>query len=404
MKLNKLTICLICITLTISSAFVQIKLPQAQSMYLIPDENTRTILVENTKIKKAKVKKYSRSSGYYSYLSFQNKAATMFYKKGTLEYNLKTLYYLPVKRKSNYGLSLMQSIAIKGNYLFVLYREVLNPGWNQQKGFIAKYDINKLKKLGLNVGGKKPEDLRRAFVSKVYKTKKVSVKTKVWRKINGKWHLVTVKKTVKKEVRDKVREKKIKQAVTFSKSFVVGHGQTLNLSPDGNFLLLSAEGENPKPGEDVQIYKISMNSLKVTQVYETDLNEDVAFSKVWTIDDEGNVFTIQKKNEGYSIYQGILDDDMTLNEVMQIKYRNGDTLQGATYNRLDGKIYILCDGSIMSMPADKIGSLDMTDEDIDVTTFYTDREFEGIAFDKKGKMYLTVIRGPELLVADRTFK
>ncbi|TPR51629.1 hypothetical protein [Apilactobacillus micheneri] len=264
---------------------------------------------------------------------------------GNYRTKLKTLMFLTSARKdSKHRRWNPQSIAItpKGRYAFVMYPKE-----------VVRYNLIKLHKMGVNY---KHPNLTR---------------------------------------------KQIKAAVKYGPIINTGHGQSLSYNPKNHRLWFINMGIMNK---HAKLEELSIRTLKPIQIIKFHYSSVYSLSNELAFDKHGNLYTYTRtsgdgaiKNGTIRISQGYIHHHKVhFKMIMQgIRHAPGYRTQSLAYNPRNNRLYFVSDGGILSAPVNKLGHLKK--HDIRDTKFLTHREFEGLAFTKKGQGYLLLNRSPEIM-------
>ncbi|MCY9806264.1 hypothetical protein OXT66_01725 [Lentilactobacillus senioris] len=291
--------------------------------------------------------------GKYSYVTDYNsmtKPVTIRTKKGNKKSQMSTYLKLPGGQLGN-----TQSIAVTpdGHYAYVM--STVAPGSNT--GQITRFNMQALKKL-------KVKDLNTCLSG-------TSVLSKY------------------------------KNYVKVGPKFNTGHGQSLAYNPKNKQLWFVG-----KNSINANVQRVSTASLKPITKINFRLKSTVAMGENLTFDKKGNAYFwgystgswgSRSPKKSIKYYKGkIGSKSVKFNLVMQgIKNGPGAIPQAISYNPKSNRVYFISDGSIMSIPASKVGHL--KNSDVKVSVFNTKREFEGMSFTSNGEGYLLVHDVNELM-------
>lgn len=325
--------------------------------------------VSNTK------KYYSSSKNFSSNINL--KRMTYGFKAGTKKYSFKTKWFLPATDKSSGDVADVQCFSFDktNKYLFVVVS---------------------------GRGSKKDKQVR------IFKLKASKIRTSAPK---SNW-IATLKKCIVKR----------------GPYLTVGHGQGLALDHLNNKLYILSDYKKSK--QIAEICEINQTTLKIVNRYPfkikvrnyTISNAQAtrgqyvyrtssfrATGKNFDFDDEGNFYFNVSPTKNMYFFKGIITNNAIQLKMSRVMIKNtmGDDCQGLKV--YDGRIYCVYNGRFMSFPISKLGwewedwtkvnptSTLLKASDIKYTVVNTKREFENIEFDKNGKMYILLVRSPEII-------
>jgi len=320
---------------------------------------------------------YSISRNYGKTKGFETKKNVIKTKAGNKKYTFKTQYFLPMSWKSSNGLEYWyncQSMVIQGKYMYI----VSSSGYALNKGFIVRYDMNILKKYKLN-SGKGMVELRKLGAA-----------------LRDDKNLTS-------------RQKKILKGVKKGPVFNKGHGQTLAYNPKTkSFWMLQDDNHD---STKIKLMHINMKTLKPSSIIKFSLKyngKKITTPRVLTFDREGNFYFTKnrdmKSSKSILIFKNkIVNNKVQSKLVAKIVNRPGTFTQSLSINHVTKRLYIVSDGTFYTIPLKKLNAGTLTKHDLHYTVLATKREFEGIAFDRQGKIYLLLIRGTEVIKANSIY-
>ena len=289
-------------------------------------------------------------------------------------YTFETEYYLilgwknELKKWHN-----AQSMAMDGRYLYTM---VFSKNLKTSKGFVARYDLNVLKKYKNDLGL-----LRQTGQALAY-NKQLSGKQKI-----------------------------IANAIKRGPNLVVGHGQTLSYDPKTKHLWLSEYVDAKKSSTELQtLVKINPKTLKPVEKYQFKLRlqngQIIPPRSLLSFDKDGNFYYSLERSDyknGLRVLKGTFNNDYSKVEVTDMGTfthgKPGEHFQSISINNVKNRFYLVSDSTIYSFPLAKLKSQTLTKNDFEYTVLDTKREFEGMTFDSVGKEYLLLVSGPEVLKA-----
>ena len=339
-------------------------------------DNENSITVENNdapKFVKTPVH-YSISKRYAKTTGFEKKRNIVKTKAGNKKYSFKTEYFLPMSWKNSNGYEYWhncQSMVIHGKYMYI----VSSSGYDLNKGFIVRYNLNILKKYKIN-------------------SNKGLVKL---RKLGA---ALRDDKNLTKE------QKKIVKGVKKGPIFNIGHGQTLSYNAKTKSLWMLRD-DNPDSTK-IKLIHINMKKLKPASIIRFSLSSEgrkITTPRNLAFDRAGNFyFTKGTDKKSIIIFKNkIIDDKVYSTRLATITQRPGTYTQVIGINHVTQRLYIVTDGAFYTVPLVKLNAGTLEPNDLHYTVLATKREFEGIAFDSDGKTYLLFIRGTEVLKSNSIY-
>lgn len=270
------------------------------------------------------------------------------------KWTFRTKYLLPTTRtalgKTSYDMTNPQAAAYTGKYLFVLYAPHTTVG----KGFVVRYEIAELNKMSFNAA-------QGALMTKKFAGIKVGPQ------------------------------------------FTIGHGQSLAYDWKHHSLWMWRDRADMKPTASSTIQRISSSKLKPDKAMKFSMNNRGAMVPA------GHNLTFDRSSHAYwwgisgnkvKIYRGVFGNrsvKVALTKQLLAK-RTGTHEQAMGYNPQNGRLYLVSDDSIQTLPARKTyGRGSLRPSDIKYTRFRSGREFESLIFDTSGHGMLLTNRNPELM-------
>ncbi|MFC6182562.1 coiled-coil domain-containing protein [Lactiplantibacillus daowaiensis] len=183
---------------------------------------------------------------------------------------------------------------------------------------------------------------------------------------------------------------KIKAVAVAGPTISTGHGQALGYDSKHNRLFLySSNATNP------QLQLVDQADLTTSTTYSVDSSHHPG---VLTFDTSGHAYYGFFSGTSYRLYQGTYEKNvLTFKLKAIINNQTTDVNQNLAYDAYNGRLYLLGDDSLTSLPLAKLNDETLTDADLHNITFNTTKEFENISFDASGYGYITVLRSPEIL-------
>jgi hypothetical protein len=335
------------------------------------------------------------------------------------EWKIKTELFMAPMPKTLGTLENPQSLAIVGKYIYVVYADKKHAN----KGYIVRYDYDKIKKAGLNTS-KGIAALR--FMSADFAYHKA-------------WY---AKSAI---------EKKAKACFKIGPTIDIGHGQSLAYDKITKSFYMWYDAEKKGSGwvhktDGIAIIKkINPNTLKVTSTTEFKLKASngstVQMGHNLTFDNDGNAYFVavgsarvakdqsapSPKNytavsnieKIYRIANISKPASLKVDQLVNIKFApNKKNIQSIGFNPVLNQLLIVADDSIQTIPIAKINNIaprtivnqtdpakaeiqipatELTAADIGYVNYKSKREFEAMTFDAQGYGYVLLNRGPEIL-------
>ncbi len=277
-----------------------------------------------------------------------------------------TKYLLPIPGYHHQAWGDPQSMAVVGRYLYVVYCPTT---WHN-RGRLVRFNMAKLTNLKAT-----PQQIQG-----VYRTKTpVTTQTKA-----------------------------IRAAIKVGPAFTTGHGQSLAYNRKDHQLYMWQDRESapriPVSQAGV-IQQVNPNSLKPVRLIHFRLKSKslaVPGGHVLAFDRQGNAYFWTRPNAtDVYLYRGHIGRRHVhfhlTSQVLQ--HGPGTCVQSMAYNPNNNRLYLVADGSIASLPANKLaGNGSLTRGDVKWTHFASKREFEGLSFGDDGQAYLLSNHQPEVLV------
>ncbi|MEJ6400825.1 hypothetical protein [Nicoliella lavandulae] len=317
-----------------------------QKQYAITS-SPRVKLVYNRNITRGVPKEYS--TGNYP---GSGKLNHMRVNHGAKHVKFNTSIFLPHNGEARW--TAPQSSAIVGHYAYVMYN--YNGKLNDHRDFVVRYDLNKIHHHGLELG----------YTSN---------------------H---------------------KDGIKVGPVFNGGHGQSLAYNPKKKQLWFLNMGRGSYAKASAE--QLSLKTLR--PIYRINFRfsyNSSLMDNTLAFDNSGHAFTYVRSGGGnvrkgaYKIYRGSISRSGVHFNLMKtaIRHAAGPIPQGLGYNPKNDRLYFVSDGSIISAPAWKVNRLKKSD--IRYVRVKTNREFEGLTFNRKGHGYLLTLRPPELMRMSGSF-
>ncbi|MDH5106154.1 hypothetical protein OQI89_09855 [Lentilactobacillus diolivorans] len=270
------------------------------------------------------------------------------------KWTLKTKYLLPNNHealgKTDWDMTNPQAATFAGNYLFVLYA----PHQNHGRGFVVRFDMHKLNSSSLSA-------IQGALAPK---------------RMDG---------------------------IKVGPMFEVGHGQSLAYDRKHHSIWTWRDRPDMKPTAWSTIQRVSSTSLKPNKVIKFHMNNRGAMVPAGhnlTFDNSGHAYWWGISGGKVKIYRAVIGNrsvKVSLTKQL-LKKSTGTHEQSMGYNPHNGRLYLVSDDSIQTLPARKLaGRGSLKPRDIKYTRFHSGREFESVIFDRSGHGMLLTNRNPELL-------
>ncbi|MCF6515897.1 hypothetical protein GSH19_07035 [Lactobacillus sp. S2-2] len=276
--------------------------------------------------------------------------------------NFKTEYFLPVNysKKKNFGNP--QSIQIVGKYAYIMY--TLKGGSNY--GFVARYNLSKLKLLGVTNQGTMSIFRKATYNFKNNKTSDL--------------------------------DNEIMKCIKVGPTKRIGHGQSMAYNPKSKQMWFITKNKI-----NATIQRLDMKTLKPKNKINFRLNAFTPMGANLTFDKKGNAYYYSYSSGGpipkktVKLYKGkITNKSVKFKIIMQgIRRAPGATAQSISYNPKNNNLYLISDSGVSRIPIKRLGKL--RKKDIRTVITNQKREFEGLGFTKKGIGYLMPNKGPELM-------
>ncbi|MBZ2201005.1 MAG: hypothetical protein ABF723_00805 [Lentilactobacillus hilgardii] len=296
---------------------------------------------------------FVKANSNYAWSKNPSGADTIKSASGT-KWAFETKYLLPTTHaalgKSSHDMTNPQAATYAGKYLFVLYAPHNTVG----RGFVVRYDTNELNKMSFNA------------TQNALLTKRPS-------------------------------------GIKVGPQFTVGHGQSLAYDQKHHSLWMWRDRADMKPTATSTIQKISSSKLKPDKAIKFSMNNRGAMVPAGhnlTFDRSGHAYWWGISGGKVKIYRGVFGKrtvKVSLTKQLLAK-RTGTHEQAMGYNPHNGRLYLVSDDSIQTLPARKTyGRGSLKPGDIKYTRFHSGREFESMTFDKSGHAMLLTNRNPELM-------
>jgi hypothetical protein len=358
----------------------------------------------------ARYKSIEKTANQYAAKTSENLVAS--------EWKIKTELFMAPMPKTLGTLENPQSLAVVGKYIYVVYADKKHAN----KGYIVRYDYDKIKKAGLNTS-KGIAALR--FMSADFAYHKA-------------WY---AKSAI---------EKKAKACFKIGPTIDIGHGQSLAYDKITKSFYMWYDEEKGKKwvhNDDgiAIIKKINPSTLKVTSTTEFKLQasngDKVQMGHNLTFDNDGNAYfvavgkarvaksqtapypkdyTVESNIEKiYKIENISKPASLKVDQLVNIKFApNKKNIQSIGFNPVLNQLLIVADDSIQTIPIAKISNIaprtivnqtdpakaeiqipatELTAADIGYVNYTSKREFEAMTFDAQGYGYVLLNRGPEIL-------
>ena len=279
-------------------------------------------------------------------------------------YHFKTTWFLPEQYPGR-DLTDPQSAAFSADnhYLYVMYVDGREAGDNLQTGWVVRYDWRRLNQLGASTPGhmailrRATQDLIRHHPSKL--------------------------------------DKQVLAAIKVGPKFRSGHAQTMALNPKtGALWFIQSYGKYAKP--DV-MERLNPQTLTPDVAVNFTLGSTYLGS-VLTFDDAGNAYIWTHQHGRVTFYTGQVSPQRVQFKVVPqgLASDPGHWAQSLGYNDSNGRLYLVADESITSVPAAQLGHL--TTGMVGENDFNGRREFEGLIFmHHMNSGFLLTNRGVELM-------
>ncbi|MGA3270473.1 hypothetical protein [Lactiplantibacillus pentosus] len=323
---------------------------------------------------------YTYDSDYSTTNSFQTAVHTLPLTKSTNDayskYHFQTAVYLPIdypgfSRKSILGNPQSAAFSKDDHYLYVMYNDNQQASDENQTGWVIRYDWTKLNQL-LNASGSSLSMIRRA-TNRYYRGTTTAL------------------------------DRQVLACMKVGPQFKAGHVQSLALNPKTNQLWFIKAYKN---STTATVQRLSMSTLKPNAIVNFTLKSTVHMGSVLSFDNSGNAyFWTQTKSawptapvNSVKFYKGTLGVNRVHFSLVKqgLSQAPGQVLQSMSYNSNNGRLYLVSDESIFSVPANKLGKLSTAD--VSRSNFSGKREFEGLVWQHTSNTgYLLTNKGPELM-------
>lgn len=236
---------------------------------------------------------------------------------------------------------------------------------HNNRGFIVKYNVAGLKKLGVTSGAKDA-------LAQAGKDKEANQLT--------------------------AKDKAILKNVKVGPVFATGHGQSLARNPKtGQLWFVGARAIHSN------VQQVSTKTLKPIKRINFTLKSTVPMGENLTFDKKGNAYFYTYSSGGWApkgtvkIYKGkIKAKSVKFHLIMQgLRHNPGTKSQSLAYNAKRNRLYFMSDSSISSVPVNKLGHLKA--KDVEATNLSGKRELEGLQFTNKGVGYLLTNRPAQVM-------
>ncbi|MCW1909812.1 hypothetical protein N7X57_04970 [Lactiplantibacillus paraplantarum] len=283
-------------------------------------------------------------------------------------YHFKTALYLPQQLGSR-TLNDPQSAAFSADnrYLYVMYVNDQQVAGADQTGWVVRYDWQRLMALGAGQSGKMAM-LRVAAAHQFDGTMTAF-------------------------------DRRVLAAIQVGPEFTAGHVQSLALNPKTNELWFIASTASNQLASVARLNPQSLTpDLKIAFATGSGrLGDELTFDRAgrayyWT-------HASQLRNGKVNLYRGTISPSTGVHfeQVSQGLANNpGFFAQSMGYNEVTGRLYLVADESITSIPAAQLGHLAASQ--VGEANFAGDREFEGLVFmHRKDVGFLLTNRGIEMM-------
>ena len=306
--------------------------------------------VNNSKVK------FVKANSNYDWSKNPTGSETISSASGT-KWSLKTKYLLPTthaaRGNGKYDVTNPQSAATNGKYLFVAYA----PHQLNGMGFVVRYDRAKLASMGF-----------------VKAQAGLDTKTPA-------------------------------SGIKVGPMFKVGHGQSLAYDKKHHSLWMWKDSTSMKPTKWSTIQRISATSLKpnkAIKIHMSNHGANVPAGHNLTFDTTGHAYWWGISGGKVKIYKATISGNhisVTLTKQL-LAHQTGTHQQSMGYNPKNGRLYLVSDDSIASLPANRLnGRGSLTNGSFKYTRFKSGREFESFFYDASGHGMLLSNRNPEVLMS-----
>lgn len=275
-----------------------------------------------------------------------------------------------------------QGSIMHGRYLYVMYESEKRKGY----GRIVRYDVNRLKQLGVWQNGQ--DDLRQ-------------LETKV-----NQHNFATT------------TDEQLLQTIVVGPEFYMGHGQAVSFNEQYNQIWFVALAKKSRQQQLIQVDLATLYPKERHNFMFKDKKDKQSFhgEQNLSIDDQGNIAIVGMISDktkkqlaaknvrpgDLMLYHGYIHDghlQMLMSNTI-VRQKPGYFGQFLATKNQTKQLFYLTDGAYYSLPTDKWvdGTLSQTDISSGVyTEGYNTREFESLGWDNQGNSYLIVNRGAEVM-------
>ena len=291
------------------------------------------------------------TAAYLATQGLQNQPDTLRQSSGYRDhYHFKTALYLPQQLGSRL-LNDPQSATFSADnrYLYVMYVNDQQLGGADQTGWVVRYDWQRLMALGAGQSGKM-----------------AMVRVAAAHQFDGKMTAF---------------DRRVLAAIEVGPEFTAGHVQSLALNPKTNELWFISSTARDQLASVARLNPQSLTpDLKIAMTTGSGrLGDELTFDRAgqayyWT-------HASQLRNGNVTLYRGTISSTTGVHfeQLAQGLANNpGFFAQSIGYNEVTGRLYLVSDESITSLPAAKLGHL--TTSQVGEANFAGDREFEGLVF------------------------
>ncbi|SCB78557.1 hypothetical protein [Weissella bombi] len=293
-----------------------------------------------------------------------------------------TALLLPTRSTNLVNWQLPQGSVMHNQYLYVMYESQEHKSY----GRIVRYDIGKLKQLG------------------------------VWQ--NGQDNLRQLEQKVNQHNFATTTDEQLLQTIVIGPEFYMGHGQAVSFNKRYNQLWLVSL---TKKSRQQQLTQVDLNTLYPKERHnfifkDTKNKQSFHGEHNLSIDDQGNVAMVGMISDKTAkqlaaknvragdlmLYHGYMQNGrlrMAISNTV-VRQKPGYFGQFLAVKSQTKQLFYLSDGVYYALPADKWadGTLNQSDINSGVyTESYNTREFESQGWDSQGNAYLIVNRGAEVM-------
>lgn len=308
------------------------------------------------------------TAAYLATMGVQNKPDTLLQQAGYRDhYHFKTALYLPQQLGTrNLGDPQSAAFSLNNRYLYVMYVDDQQPGQASQAGWVVRYDWQRLMALGAGRPGKM-----------------AMLRVAAAHQFDGKLTAF---------------DRQVLAAIEVGPEFTAGHAQSLALNPRTNELWFIS---NAARNQNDTITRLNTQSLTpdARVVFTTGrghLGDELAF------DENGTAYywthASRLRTSKVDLYRGSIAATGVHFEAAAEGLANnpGFFAQSTGYDEATGKLYLVADESITSLPVVKWGH--WTARQVGEANFAGQREFEGLVFmHGVDQGFLLTNRGTELM-------